>query len=272
MTTDAATRCRVSAEIAAALQAGLIPWRMPWNGPSRARPPYNVRSRKPYAGIDLLLLQIAALLHGYRLKGWGTQQEWHSLLGCRPEADAAATEIVTSTVPLFNAEQVGRGSVLKGRIRPDDRLPDWSAADRVVAASGADIRHIRGLAAEYYYPPLDYIIFPLKEQFQQGPGGLTGFYDSLFHELAHWMEPRLGWSADYATNELRAEIGSCLLASRLGLPNLTDARMLLNHAFFVGHWIKAMKEDDSLIFRVVASADEAADYLMSCGREEEAAA
>lgn len=272
MTTDPATCRRVSAEIAAALQAGLIPWRMPWHGPSRARPPYNVRSRKPYTGIDLLLLQLAALRKGYRLKGWATLEEWHSLLGCRPETDAAGTEIVASTVPLFNAEQVGRGRVLNHRIRPDDRPPDWSAADRVVAASGADIRHVLGTKAEYYYPPADYIVFPLKEQFQQGPGGLTGYYDSLFHELMHWSEPRLGWKADYATNEFRAEIGSCLLASRLGLPSLTDPRMLLNHVHFLNKWVESMNEDDGLIFRVAASASEAADFLLSCGGKQEAAA
>jgi antirestriction protein ArdC len=271
MTPNAATRLRASAEIAAALQAGLIPWRMPWHGPSRARPPYNVASRKPYTGIDLLLLQLAALRKGYRLKGWATQQEWHSLLGCRPEADTAGTEIVASAVPLYNAEQVRREGVQKRCIRPDDRPPDWSAADRLVAASGADIRHVLGTRAEYYYPPLDYIVFPLKEQFQQGPGGLTGYYDSLFHELMHASEPRLGWKADYATNELRAELGACLLASRLGLPNLTDARMLLNHVHFLNKWLASMNEDDSLIFRVAASAAEAADFMLSCGKEGAAA-
>lgn len=272
MTPDAAARRRITAEIAKALQAGVIPWRMPWHGPSRARPPYNVVTRKPYTGIDLLLLQLAALRKGYRLKGWATQEEWHSLLGCRPEADASGTEIVASGVPLYNGEQVGRGRVLKRRIRPDDHPPDWSAAERVVAASGAVIHHVLGTRAEYYYPPLDYIVFPLKEQFQQGPGGLTGYYDSLFHELMHWSEPRLGWKADYATNELRAEIGSCLLASRLGLPNLTDPQMLLNHGHFLTKWVKTMSEDDGLIFRVAASAAETADYLLSCGGTEEAAA
>lgn len=271
MTPDAATRRRVSAKIAAALQAGLIPWRMPWHGPSRAMPPYNVVTRKPYTGIDLLLLQLASLREGYRLKGWATEKEWHSLLGCRPEDDAAGTEIVASAVPLFNAEQVGRRRVLKHRIKPDDRPPNWSAADRVVAASGVVIHHVLGTRAEYYYPPADYIVFPLKEQFQRGPGGLTGYYDSLFHELMHHSEPRLGWKADYATNELRAEIGSCLLASRLGLPNLTDTGMLLNHVHFLNKWLQAMSEDDSLIFKVAASAAEAADYLLSCGKEEAAA-
>lgn len=268
MNPDSATRRRVSGEIAAALQAGMIPWRMPWHGPENAGPPTNSLSGEPFTGIDALLLQLAAQKKGLRSKRWGNAEQWRKL-GAKIMCPACAgTEVVGEDQALFNAEQVEGDPP---HPRASDTV-DYKAAERVIAASGADICHVRGQTAEYRYPPLDYIIFPLKEQFQEGPGGLPGYYESLFHELMHWSEPRLGWKGDYATNELRAEIGSCLVATRLGLPNLTDPRMIRNHARFVGQWIEAMEEDDGLIFKVTASVGEAAEYLLACKGKQDAAA
>ena len=57
---------------------------------------------------------------------------------------------------------------------------NYSPAERIIAASGADIRFERGDRALYYYPPLDYIVFPLKIQFIQGQGGLPAYYAAFF--------------------------------------------------------------------------------------------
>jgi hypothetical protein len=56
----------------------------------------------------------------------------------------------------------------------------------------------------------DHVVFPLKEQFINRPGGIDAYYDSLLHELAgHWTETRLGWNcSDNCVRELRAEIAA----------------------------------------------------------------
>jgi antirestriction protein ArdC len=49
---------------------------------------------------------------------------------------------------------------------------DYSPAEAVIKASGADIRHVHGLEAAYYYKD-DYIVFPNLWQFVEGPGGIN---------------------------------------------------------------------------------------------------
>jgi antirestriction protein ArdC len=143
---------------------------------------------------------------------------------------------------------------------------DYGSAEAVIAASGADVRHRLGLEAAYYFPPKDYIVFPQKEQFLTGPGGLPGYYDSLFHELAHFSEPRLGWEGLAAVRELRAEIAAPFMASQLGIPVVTDMKMILNHGEHLARWITAMKADPTLIVQIAADASAAVAYLLSLRR------
>jgi antirestriction protein ArdC len=132
----------------------------------------------------------------------------------------------------------------------------------VIAASGADIRHRLGNVAAYFYPPRDYIVFPLREQFELGAGGLPGYYDSIFHELMHWTEPRLSWRSSPVVCELRAEIGAPFLASQLRIPVFNDLTLLMNHRKYLSHWIKEMKKDPMLIVRIAAAASQAVDFLL----------
>src|SRR5262249_5672056 len=140
---------------------------------------------------------------------------------------------------------------------------DYRPAEAVIAASGAAIRFRPGLEVAYYYPPADHIVFPLKGQFERGPGGLPAYYDSLFHQLAHFSEPRLGWSDGSAVGELRAEIAAPSLAAQIGIPTLCDLALLTNHRNHVGPWVEAMGADPALIFRTADAASQAVEHLLS---------
>jgi antirestriction protein ArdC len=63
--------------------------------------------------------------------------------------------------------------------------------------------------------------------------------------------------------ELIAEMGSCFLATELGIPN---AESLPNHASYVEHWLKAMASDHRFIFQASSQASKAADYILSFSR------
>ena len=56
--------------------------------------------------------------------------------------------------------------------------------------------------------------------FEIGPGGASGYYDALGHELYHASERRVGWDAHPDVAELRAEIGSGYLLGALGIQPL----------------------------------------------------
>ena len=103
---------------------------------------------------------------------------------------------------------------------------------------------------------------------------LGGYYGTALHELAHWTghQSRLNRStltdayrfgdANYAREELRAELASVFLAAERGIPHDPAS-----HAAYVGSWVKALREDKNEIFRAAHDASAAADYLLSLERE-----
>jgi antirestriction protein ArdC len=76
------------------------------------------------------------------------------------------------------------------------------------------------------------------------------------HRLDRDMGKRFG-DAAYAAEELVAEIGSAFLCSELGITQ--DVRA--DHAQYLAHWLKLLKDDSRAIFTAAAKASEAVAYL-----------
>jgi antirestriction protein ArdC len=254
----------VTQRVIEAIEQGQTPpWRMPWRPDlENSGFPTDPATLRPFRGVDVLLANLGAMERGSCSKFWACEDAWNYL---DSKIVGQPTTLADGT-PVFNADQtiLSLGSVAyRSRKRRTPVAVDYGPAEAVIRASGADVRHVVGLEAAYYYQD-DFIIFPERWQFEQGPGGIVGFWDSLFHEVAgHWTEQRLGWSAPPAVNELRAEIAAPFLASQLGLPVLCDMPKIRNHGKHLGRWVRAMKNDPTLIFNVAADASRAVAYLLS---------
>jgi len=133
--------------------------------------------------------------------------------------------------------------------------------DRVVAASGADIR-FNGSKAAYHRLPADFIQMPHEDRFESFPA----FAETLAHELSHWSEHRLNWTGSYAEGELRAEMAAVFTVAALNIP---DSNNLENHAAYVGSWLEALQNDHKFLFRAAAAASKSADYILSFSRPKE---
>ena len=84
MPSQSQIRDEVTARIVQALEAGTAPWRRPWRAMASASQPgrhSNVASRKPYQGINPMLLELHAMRLGLLSRWWGTFNQWHDL-GC----------------------------------------------------------------------------------------------------------------------------------------------------------------------------------------------
>jgi antirestriction protein ArdC len=287
-------RERITNTIIESLKSGqLAPWRRPWASDKNAGFPTNVSGRR-YRGINPLLLQIASMRHGFRSKWWATFRQWDMLGGkvmkrpdhvpagewgttvilWKPVTKSEENEqgeeerksfLIMKTFVVFNIEQVQGDHLDRIRVGHDitntNPIETYEEADRVIEATKADIRY--GGNAAFYNRAHDYIQVPLREQFTAAE-----YYETVFHELCHWSEApnRLNWNrADegYAMGELIAEMGSCFLASELGIPN---AETLPNHASYLEHWLKAMAGDHRFIFQASSQASKAADFVLSFSR------
>jgi antirestriction protein ArdC len=288
-------RERITKTIIEALESGnLPPWRTPWRNDPNAGLPHNIVSNRAYRGINPLLLQIASMRHGFQSKYWATFKQWDLLGGKvkrRPddvprgewgtsiiffkpvvvkdaETEEEKTIFVMRSYVVFNIDQVEGSHLDRFRVghsikNDTDCITTYENADVVIEATGADIRY--GGNRAFYHRHEDYIQVPLREQFCA-----EEYYETVLHELIHWTETRLNWNykdEGYAMGELIAEMGSCYLATELGIPN---AETMPNHVSYLQSWLQAMKNDCRFIFSAATQASKAADYILAFSRTEQA--
>jgi antirestriction protein ArdC len=106
---------------------------------------------------------------------------------------------------------------------------------------------------------------PGRAQFET----VEGLYATWAHEQVHStghssrLARKLGnsfGSADYAREELVAELGAFLICNRLEISSSTE-----NHAAYLGHWAGVLKEGPKVLFKALSDATKAANLI--CGPE-----
>lgn len=278
---------RVTDQIIAELEKGVRPWLKPWNAEHAAgRITRPLRSSgEPYKGINVLMLWMSAQSQGFAAPIWMTFKQAKDL-GAAVKKGAKGSLVVyanhvtkTETgddgeeaerdiyfmkgYTVFNVEQVeGLPAHFYATAAPQlDPVQRIEAADLFFANTQADIRH--GGNRAYYAGEPDYVQMPPFEAFKDA----ESYCATLAHELTHWTKHASRLDRDfgrkafgdegYAREELVAEIGSAFLACDLGLtPEPRE-----DHAAYLDHWLKVLKEDKRAIFQAAAYAQKAVDYL-----------
>ncbi len=279
-------RSKITQKIIESLKQGKIPWRKPWTGVDGPRTPTNFVTKRRYSGINIPILWLAGQEKGYDVDYWASFQQWKSAGACVKKGEKA-TQIVffkpvkrtvkddngdeklesfplLRTFSVFNISQVS-GAVIEPFLDypagPAHEHEQREEFDRVVAATGADIRY-GGSEAAYFRLPGDFIQVPHKGWFRSFPA----FAETLAHELSHWSEHRLGWTGSYAEGELRAEMAAVFLTAALEIP---ESGSLENHGAYIGSWLEALQNDHKFLFRAAAAASKSADYILSFSRPQE---
>lgn len=173
------------------------------------------------------------------------------------------------TFPLLRTWSVFNIAQVEGKVADEFQIASQSSSlrfedvdrsefDLAVAATKAEVR-VGGNQPMYCRPPKDYIVMPHEHQFNSFPA----YAETLAHELLHWCEWRTGWKGSYPEGELRAEIGSCFLASALGIPTSED---LCNHQAYIASWIKSLSDDPRFIFAAASSASKGVEFILSFSR------
>ena len=289
---------RVTDRIVADLEKGVRSWMKPWNaGHTAGKITRPLRHNgTPYQGINILMLWGEALDKGYSAPIWMTYNQAQELGAhvrkgqqgslvvyankiTRTETGEGGEEI-EKQIPfmkgysVFNVEQI-EGLPAHYYGKPENPLPlveRLEHAERFIAKTGAVIGH--GGDKAFYAPARDIVQMPPFEAFKDK----ESYYATILHELTHWTshKTRLDRSFNakrfgdngYAREELVAELGAAFLSADLGItPEIRE-----DHAAYLAHWLKALKEDSRAIFSAAAHAQRAADFLQGLQRNEEAIA
>ena len=282
--------------IIADLEKGVRPWARPWEG-GGAIPCRPLRmTGEAYRGINILLLWSAMEQHGYNRAHWLTFQQARALGGHIRKGERSTTVVFAgkltrteqdengeeheNVIPFLKAYSVFNVDQTEG-LADKFQAPAKSAlvprdnsridrAEQFVANTTAKIHY--GGDRAFYSPLEDRIQMPNLERFKDS----DGFYGTLLHELTHWtlreercprrFRPSLFGTANYAREELIAELGAAFLCADLQL-SLTPRP---DHAEYIATWLQVLRDDKKAIFLAAATAQKAADFLHSFQRTEAA--
>jgi len=284
------------------LETGVKPWSKPWHSQNSESIFRNLVSGHCYKGINPIICLIDILSLGddrpyfvgfsqakeldWKLKkgSKSTWLRWGGTVAKSTENENGETEkhfynackwLNVFHVSLFDdseakikiADYAAKYEGVKLEvINPDARLTE---ADRLITSTGAKIRYGGGRAC--YSPDADMILMPDFEQFTSA----SSFYATAIHELSHWtghktrcdreLSGHFG-SANYAYEELIAEIGAAFTCNHLGISGEME-----NHASYIASWIKALKDDKKFFFKAATEARKASEFLIDSTSQQLAA-
>jgi antirestriction protein ArdC len=261
------------------LKAGARAWIQPWSRTPGLNLAANAITRRPYSGVNALLLWIAlrkdwpqprfltykqALAagghvckgeHGHRIvfvKNLHVQE--------REKDDSHVLRMLRWYV-VFNIAQCD-DLTHKITAPPPSPDPDQRDAliDEFVASIGACIGENDTREEAIYALGVDQILLPSFRFFR----GRAEYYAVLFHELIHWTGHKSRLDRDLAerfgerskaAEQLIAELGAAFLCAEFSIDGYVP------HAAYIESYLKLLQDDPKAIFTAASKAQAAADFL-----------
>ncbi|WP_139926291.1 ArdC family protein [Hymenobacter sp. DG01] len=272
----------VTDRIVTALEGGIIPWRKPWNAGAGA--PRNYISGHVYQSINAFLLSM--LEYEYPL--FLTYNQAKAAGGQVRKGEKGMMVVFFSNYVKEN-KQTGekdcfpilRYSTVFNIAQVDGidwKLPELitrehqpvAEAERICVNYMGELEgpslYFKGDQA-LYRKSVDEVLMPAPESFNT----VEGYYATLFHELAHSTghqrrlnRPELvenaGFgSTTYAKEELTAEMTAAFLSAAAGL----DLSATIDNATaYIQNWLKALRNDKSLVMSAASLAQKAAYHIL----------
>ena len=275
------------------LESGNVPWRKGWN--AHGFMPTSMTTGKPYTGINSLILAVMANRKKYERGLWLTYKQ-AAALGGQVKKGEKGTHIVyykmqdtidkltgeTITYPLmrsyvvFNLAQCENVEIPKKYLVKQEPVEVLPALEGIINGyANAPTIYYAEQGSAYYDPAADSITLPSLAQFVSAEEHAYTLCHELTHSTGHksrldrWSEaekPSRFGCEGYAREELVAELGACMLLSAAGLS--VD---IPNSGAYIKNWLKALKDDKSLIFKASAKASKAMKHIMEAEVELEEA-
>ena len=283
-------REQVTTTILAALESGVSPWRRPWNTTGGAARPHNAASGHVYSGINTFYLWAVASAQGYGTSQWLTYNQARGLNGnvkrgekaawivfAKPlRVKAKASESADSdgfkklflmrVTPVFNVAQC-ENLELPSRELPEELSDHLTDAD-IVRKSLTFARDV-GISVELggnracFSVEANAVRMPEPAQFHSAEAFAATLYHEVIHATGHTSRlsrkfgGRFG-DADYAFEELIAELGSAMLCQARGI----GSDQMESHAAYIDNWRAILEANPKAIFDAAKFAEAALNFLI----------
>jgi antirestriction protein ArdC len=266
----------VTQRIIEQLEQGIIPWRKTWKGSV----PINYVSRKPYQGMNYVMLPYGG--------EWLTFKQAKDAGGSVKRGEKSRMIVFYKIIEKINDNgekenipylqysnvfHISQCEGIKSKLeecKPNDNIKPIDTAEQVlndyINRSGVTFENVAGSNKAFYSPTNDKITMPEITQFEKA----EEYYTTAFHESAHstghktrldrLTETAAFGSAVYSREELTAEIAATMVMNFTGLelPETFE-----NSAAYIQGWLKALKNDDKAIVTAASKAQKAADMILN---------
>ena len=280
---------RVTDIVTAKLESGLVPWQRPWDIETGI--PTNLISKRPYQGINVLLLSSLEFESQYFL----SFKQARELGGSVKKGEKACLVVFKKWIEATDQD----GNIIyneKGNPKnipmlryyyvfniqqcagiPEDKIPKKEQKERkhvptmeaeAIATKMPNRPKIKyGSQKASYSPTEDIVSMPRKELFHS----TEELYSTLFHEMVHSTghSSRLdrpgvmkssGFGSDeYSREELVAEMGAAFLCANAGIEGST----INNSASYISSWLERLKKDKRLVVIAAGTAQKACDFILN---------
>ncbi|MCH4200640.1 MAG: zincin-like metallopeptidase domain-containing protein [Clostridium tyrobutyricum] len=271
------------------------PWQKPWIGYNR---PKNYVTQKEYSGINLLLLPIPGEYITFKQikklnksnpnvklkKGSKSNMVvfWKFTHHCNKDDEVGTrkehelhvvSDDLSKNYPIFRYYNVFHISCVEG-LKPHDNIIQNSSVNPILEAENlisayskeVNIKKVEGSNRCYYNVARDFISVPNINQFENE----TAFYSAVFHEMIHSTghksrldrlknEDQFQFSSQsYSKEELVAEIGACMIMSKL---KIEKASVNKNSVSYIYGWLRTISEDIKLITFAAQQAEKAVNFI-----------
>lgn len=269
------------------LEAGTIPWQQSWTdkNPNMMKLPKNAVTGNYYRGINIVLLWSNAIGKKYPSNEWASFKQWQTKKEAIRKGEKGNFVVYTDTfekevdgelkkIPFLKHSFVFNRSQLRSYTDPAPELFESERplvekigeVEEFVANTFAEIEHHDGGAC--YIPLMDKICMPHTTAFfdTETCSATENYYSTLLHELTHWtghpkrndrkLKNKFGDHA-YAEEELVAELGAAFLTAEF---NITSPEKK-DHASYIAHWLKVLKDNKQFIISAASEASKAVDFM-----------
>lgn len=261
----------VTNQIIEKLEAGTVPWRKPFNSGLAV----NWKTQKPYRGINTMLLDGGEYATFKQIKEAGgkvKKGEKSQIVVFWKWLDIEDEESgEDKKIPFLRYYRVFEvGSQVEG-IEPKREYETFNH-DPIEEAEKVKKDYINApsysfiTGGAWYKPFHDQINVPPMKEFKS----IHEYYSTLFHEMIHstghssrlnreGITSHNGFGSElYSKEELIAELGASMLCGVTGIDNET----IDNSASYINSWLRALKDDKTLIVSASQKAQKASDYIL----------
>jgi len=269
---------KITNKIINKLEEGIAPWRRPYSDNCY---PVNWKTEKRYRGINLMLLDGGEYATFKQIKDAGGKvikgSEAHTVVFWKMinvKDEDSEEENDQKQVPMlrtYNVFEINtqvQGLESKRESFKNDNEPIEEAKELIKnyfrKNESLKFKNVSGIP--HYTPSIDEVCMPNISEFISS----EDYYATFFHELVHstGSKKRLNrdgvtgkiafGSENYSKEELVAEIGASMLSAEINI----DTAVIDNNVSYINNWLKALREDKTLIVKAAQKAQKASDYIL----------